>query len=133
MYVAQVSNNGATQYMGGDVENGHITARLKQFGSFALMIDTLQPVIKPVYAYDGQNLSGYKILRFQILDQQTGIKDYDAYLDGKWALFEYDKKNNTIIHTFDDSRFEFGKKHILKIRVVDNRDNETWYECNFYK
>ena len=52
-------------------------------------------------------------------------------IDGKWALFEYDQKNNVLIYKFDPERIARGTKHSLSLNVADNKDNISFFSCSF--
>ena len=66
-----------------------------------------------------------------IKDELSGIKSYEPSIDGNWALFEYDQKNDLLIYKFDETRITKGTKHNLFLRVTDNKDNFSTYNCNF--
>ncbi len=56
------------------------------------------------------------------------LKSYEPVIDGKWALFEYDQKNNLLIYSFDPKRIQKGTKHNLSLKVTDNLDNLSTYQ-----
>ena len=112
-------------------EDGYVVANANSFGTFFVGIDTIAPVISPTGLVSGANLAGRKELRIKIIDSFSGIKTYEPSIDGKWALFEYDQKNNLLIYRFDSKRIEKGTKHNLSLKVTDNRDNQSTYKCDF--
>lgn len=61
----------------------------------------------------------------KISDDFSGIASYSATIDGEWALFEYDPKSATLTHYFDDTRWNRGVVHTLKLTVVDGKGNRT--------
>jgi len=77
------------------------------------------------------DLSGRTELRIRITDDLSGIKGYEAQIDGKWALFEYDLKNDVLIYRFDPKRIEKGSKHILTLKVFDNKNNINEFTTDF--
>ncbi len=111
--------------------NGNITANLLSFGNYFIGIDTLPPVISANGLVTGANLSERQEIRFRISDNFSGIKSYEPSVDGKWALFEYDQKNNVLIYRFDPKRIAKGTKHYLTLTVTDNTDNISTYKCDF--
>ncbi|MGB8491993.1 MAG: M23 family metallopeptidase [Bacteroidales bacterium] len=117
--------------VGGTWENGVLTARPMTFGIFYVGIDTVPPRIVPVSFTPGDNLSGRASLRIGISDDFSGIKTYEPMVDGKWALFEYDQKNNQLIYKFDADRITKGISHSLVLTATDNRDNQSVYKCDF--
>ena len=111
--------------------NGNISANPNTFGTFFVGIDTIAPVISPNGLSSGSDLTGKTSLRIRITDDLSGIKSYEPYIDGKWALFEYDQKNDLLTYNFDSKRIQKGTKHDLILKVIDNRDNLSTYKCVF--
>jgi hypothetical protein len=109
----------------------YISAEVRSFGKFYIGIDTIPPEITANGIADGANLSGKKEMRIRISDDLSGINYYEPTLDGKWALFEFDQKNNVLIYTFDPERITPGTKHKLSLKVADNKDNISFYNCSF--
>ena len=58
-----------------------------------------------------------------------GLDDYDAYLDGKWILMEYDAKND-LSTIYLDKNISKGE-HSVKIIVSDSLDNKKTYNFKF--
>ena len=52
-------------------------------------------------------------------------------IDGKWALFEYDQKNNILIYRFDEKRIRRDQNIIFHLKVTDNKDNISFFNCDF--
>jgi hypothetical protein len=111
--------------------DGFLTADVLSFGRFYIGIDTVAPVISANGLVQGANLTGKKEIRIRITDELSGIKSYDPSIDGNWALFEYDQKNDMLIYKFDETRITKGSKHNLTLKVADNKDNISTYKCNF--
>ena len=118
---------------GGDFEKGWIKSTIRSFGKYAVRIDTIPPKIKPLSIQSNNKLTEANQIRFKISDDLAGIEKIEAFFDGKWALFEYDAKNNLITHKFDKERFEFNKNHKLILSVSDYKQNITSYEATFWK
>jgi hypothetical protein len=106
---------------------------VKKTGTYTIAQDTIPPIIKPSQRYDQRWLSNFKNLRFTIDDKETGIHSYQATIDGKWALFEYEPKKKEITFNFDEYFSFEGAKHMLKITVIDNVGNESNHELEFYR
>ncbi len=131
MLIVQTGYNGSDIALNSSWNNGYLTANPGTFGTFYIGIDTIAPVIIPVGFSDGSDLSGSKQMRIRITDNLSGIKSYEPLIDGKWALFEYDQKNNTLIYRFDQNRIASGKKHDLRLRAEDNTGNVNYLRCSF--
>ncbi len=118
---------------GGKYENGKVMGEIKNFGNFAVRIDTIPPTIKPLSITNNNTLTEADRIRFTITDDLTGIDQFEGLIDGIWALFEYDAKSNTITHYFDAERFELNKQHQFKLTVTDTKGNSSEYEATFQK
>jgi hypothetical protein len=112
-------------------DEGYLSAEVLSFGRFYVGIDTIAPVISAIGLVPGANLTGKKEVRIKITDELSGIKSYEPLIDGNWALFEYDQKNDLLIYKFDETRINKGSKHNLSLKVTDNKDNSSIYKCNF--
>jgi len=112
-------------------DKGYLSANPNTFGSFYIGIDTVPPIITPAGFFPGANMTGKENLRIKIRDDLSGIESYEPVIDGKWALFEYDQKNDLLIYSFDQARIQKGLKHYLSLKVSDNRDNVSTYSCEF--
>jgi hypothetical protein len=111
--------------------DGYLTTEALSFGKFYIGIDTIAPYISSNGLASGDVLTGRNELRFRITDDLSGIKSYDPTIDGKWALFEYDQKNDLLVYRFDGRRIKQGTKHSLSLKVTDNKDNTRDYSCDF--
>ena len=127
------SANGQKNAVGGTFSRGWVSASPLEFGSFAVMVDTVPPSIVPLSIKDKKTLTENSKIRFKIDDNLSGIKSYRGEIDGKWVLFEYDAKSKLISYTFDKSRMAFGNTHHLSLIVIDNKDNRSEYKADFYK
>ena len=101
-------------------------------GTYALVSDTIKPIIKPINFSDGQWLSKYRYLKIKIEDEESGISNYRATVNGKWILMEYDYKTKTLTHDFNDATITETKNN-LKLIVTDNVGNNSTFETTFYR
>jgi len=111
--------------------NGRLSANPRSFGTFFVGIDTIPPLISANGLTNGAILTGKTEIRIKISDKLSGIKSYEPEIDGKWALFEYDQKNDLLIYKFDSARIQKGTKHDLSLSVTDNVNNLSTYNCEF--
>jgi hypothetical protein len=111
--------------------NGYLSANTNTFGNFCIGIDTVPPLISHNGLTSGAILTGKTSMKIKISDELSGIKTYEPLIDGKWALFEYDQKNNLLTYDFDPGRIQKGTKHTLILNVTDNVDNLSTYKCDF--
>lgn len=105
-------------YLGGEFENGRIKFATREFGDFTILKDNVQPTIKAVYI--DRNGS-----RFKIRDNLSGIRSYEATINGQWLLMHYDSKSNSIwAEKLDKSAPLQGAFELV---VTDNAGNKTVY------
>ena len=107
-------------------ENGWYKAKVRNFGTYWLDIDTTAPVIKSLQK-NGANLSRAKQITFEVKDDATSVKSFNGYLDGKWICFE--QHNNSFFYKFDEHCMR--GKHKLVFKAEDENGNEAKYELNF--
>ena len=105
------------------------SSKVKTLGKYKLVTDTLAPKISMSKPIEGKWVS-QNVIQLQISDSGSGIKTYNGYLNGKWVLFEYDNKNNTISHYFNDE-FLLNGTNELKVIVTDAMGNSATFETQF--
>lgn len=123
---------GRTFYAGGKYKDGWVETTIKNFGLYAVGLDTIPPYIVPL-SISNNAITETSRIRFRIVDNFSGIRDFTGKIDGKWALFEYDAKSDIIVHYFDPERFELKKRHSFELTVTDNTGNQAVYETTFWK
>jgi len=116
---------------GGAYRDGVVTASSSVFGAFAIGVDTVPPRITPVNIKNGADMRGSKDIRFKITDNFSGINTYNGWIDGQWALFEFDAKNDLLFYNFDADRLTKNTQHTLELKVTDNKGNTTEYRARF--
>jgi len=131
MLIVQFDDDQKKSAMNSIWAEGYLTAEVLSFGNFYVGIDTVAPAISANGLVSGAILTGKKEIRIKITDDFSGIKSYEPVIDGKWALFEYDQKNNLLIYMFDEQRITKGIKHSLSLKVTDNKDNLSFFNCDF--
>lgn len=112
---------------GGWVENGVFRARIREFGQYAVMADTICPVIKPLNISDCKDISSQKTIRISISDDFSGISSYRATLNGNWILMDYDPKNRLLEYT-RDQRLVPGENEFI-LTIEDYCGNITSFEA----
>jgi len=120
---------GATTSRGGKFESGFIVTKAREFGTYYVRLDTTKPQIKILNVVPERNMRTYKKILVKISDNLSGISDFDTYIDGKWALTNYDAKSATITHTLDQ-KLSSGE-HFFKVVVIDERKNVAEYSVKF--
>lgn len=118
-YYPAKRNRAGSGYYGcgiGTYEDGWLSFRSSSFGTFKIMCDTVPPAIYSPRKIDGG-------VSFKIADRQSGIKRFEGKVDGKFAVFYYDAKNDLCFCKFDDKRVLRGGYHVAELTVEDNCGN----------
>ncbi len=132
MYVALFDKTGKNaSYVGGKMQNGYITASVRNLGKFTLLTDTIKPKIQAINFKKGASVTALKELRVKITDDQSGIDDYTATLNGEWLLMAYDAKNDMLIYEMDEHMHK--GKNAFKLEVVDNMGNKNVFETSLIR
>jgi hypothetical protein len=120
-YIQRVSRYGTEYSEGGTVKDGWITARIKSFGEFSVEVDTLAPQIRNRNFVNNETVNG-KQLSWNISEEESGLVDYDIYINGKWYLLQYEPKRSMFF--FVPQKDLKGNKTVL-IRAVDACGNKS--------
>lgn len=128
LYIGKCKN-GQNSYVGNKWEGEWLTAKTWSFGDYAILLDTIPPTITAI-DFEGEAKPS-SLLGFKISDKGTGIKTYNAWVDGEWILMKYDGKRGVIYHEFDE-RITEGN-HQLIIIVTDLSDNKATFEGRFIR
>ena len=116
---------------GGFYKDGYVKTKIKSFGDYYIAIDTIAPVVAPVNISEGKNMVAVKYMAFRIGDNLSGIKAYNAFVDGQWVLLEHDYKSKLFKYFFDE-HCPAGK-HQLEVVVTDQKENTKRLTLNFYR
>jgi murein DD-endopeptidase MepM/ murein hydrolase activator NlpD len=127
LVIARLKPGKAPSSIGGKYENSNLKASIREFGQYAVMADSTAPVIKPVNISEGKSVADQQSFRITITDNFSGIMSYNAYLNGKWILMDYDAKNRMLEYKRDD-RLIKGKNEFL-LKVEDYCGNSTTYKA----
>jgi hypothetical protein len=122
------SNGQVASAAGGRYADGWITAQVKTFGSYTVMIDTVPPAITNVDLR--ADMKGRKGFTVRIADNLSGIASWQGTINGEWILMEYDPKTKSLTHAFDRHTAVPGRKE-FKLRVTDDRGNSASYALSF--
>lgn len=131
MFIGNV-DDGKTEYNSTYKKENTFSIRVKKLGKFVLAKDETAPKVYNPNFKEGANLDEQKTLKISISDNLSGIKEYNAYLNGKWILMEYETKLNRLTHNLADNKFVIGRND-FKIIVKDNLGNTTTFESYFLK
>jgi len=95
--------------------------RTREFGNYYLSVDSTAPAIeKPAFP---ESPRPGDLLSIGIEDEESGIDKYNAYLDGRWWLMEYDYKKKRLTGTLPES-LKAGE-HVIRVSVSDKAGNRN--------
>lgn len=121
--VVSVDGKGRISSIGGKLEGRYIVANSSNFGTFRIEIDTVPPKARARNFVSGKRIrKNQSSIQIRISDNLSGVERYDAYLNGKWILMEYDGKSATI--SCDARQIPSGRNN-LRLELEDARGNKT--------
>lgn len=122
-----IDSKNRVRYLKSKIEDGWITASTRQFGRFALAIDSVAPKIKPLDFKENQNISRYSTLELSISDNLSGLDRYKAYLNKNWVLMTFNRKKGRYIIQLDQRTKTYLKpgKNNIRIIAVDRQKNKS--------
>lgn len=116
-------------YVGASRKNQIFTAHTKGLGTFTLGKDTQAPSVTPVnFSPKYNKIQKLTHLKLKISDDITGIGSYNAYINGKWILMEYEPKENLLFFDISDIKPITETDLHFKISVKDKVNNEKILE-----
>ncbi len=129
--IVRLNDEGEYASAGGNWEDGRLKARIRDFGKYTVVLDTLPPEIKPLNIFKGKDISGQSSIRLKIKDELAGISKYRATMNGDWILMEWDPKYELIEYHIDE-RTKKGDNY-FRLEVTDDRNNRTVYEATLIR
>lgn len=129
VYIAKIKDE-KFRYFGNKWENNFLTAKISEFGDFAIAADTILPKITGVNIYPGKEIKKQQTIKCLIEDKESGIKKYNASINNKWILMEYDHKRKLLEYDFNEI-VQKGE-NIFNLEVEDMLGNIKNYSAKFY-
>ena len=129
-FIGRVKDEKIT-YINSKRDDSYIYAKTSSLGKYIISRDTVKPDIRPINFKQNSNISNRSSIRLRLKDDISGIKSYNAFLNGKWALFEYEPKLNLIFHNISDKIINEGE-NILIINYQDGVGNKGVYKATIY-
>lgn len=126
--IVSIGSGGGRSAEGGIVAGGRISTKVRSFGAYTIMIDTVPPTIRNVDLRT--SMSGRSSFTLKIADDLSGVDTYKASINGDWILMDYDPKTNRLVHNFDKHTRASGKKSLV-VEVSDDRGNKSRFELEF--
>ena len=83
------------------VVDGKLEAELPSLGTFKVGTDLTAPTILPHNFSASDTSMAKSAIQWKVDDLKTSISSYNLFIDGKWNVIEYDKKNKLINYVFE--------------------------------
>ncbi len=128
--IAKIDEDGNLTSKGGLWNDKLLTAKTREFGTFVIILDTVPPTIEKYYVPAEMNTMYGGCVQIRIQDELSNISNYSGRIDGKWHLFEYDKKNNMIIA--DVQSMDVNLTHEIEVTATDESGNTRVWKSTFY-
>lgn len=120
-YIQRKNKRGWHYSEKGTIKKGWITARVKNFGTFSVQLDTVSPSIKR-RNFRNNSVVHHRRLTWYISDKSSGISNFGILINGQWYLLQYEPKQRK--YFFDPPQGLSGKQK-LTVRATDNCGNTT--------
>lgn len=107
------------------IEGQWLKASSRNFGGFAVRLDTVPPTITALNFSESKQFGG-KQLRVKINDDLTGVVSYTCHVNGEWQLAEHDGKTSSL--SVDAAHLRKGTNRITFTLTdgVGNTTEKTW-------
>jgi len=128
--IVYTDNRKRIKYVGGTYFDGWIEGKVRAFGKFSLMVDTIAPTIKPFDYKNNKKVTKYSTLELKITDNLSGVKSHKAYINNKWVLMHYNRKKGRYIIPLDgrSKSYLVRGKNAIKIVTFDRKNNKSTLE-----
>ncbi len=120
-HVYSIDNPRNPVFAGGSINNNKLSFNIYGFGKYTLMKDLTPPTIK-------KRSIENDIIKLNIGDELSGINNFEAKLNGKWILMNYEPKLNLLWSELLDKNKPL--KGEFELKVADNAGNESIYKLN---
>ncbi len=126
IYVGKIDEDNINANNSGKWNSNSFSFKTRNFGDYALFADTIKPNIKLKTKLTPNKKP--QSLDFIVKDKESGINNYDAWVNGKWVILQYDPKSFRMILPLN---FKLQNENNLKITVTDNVGNRKTKNITF--
>jgi hypothetical protein len=125
LIIVEINKKGNRVNRKGEFVDGYVSTRVREYGKYAVSIDTVKPFVRLRTNKKYLNtLKKTSKIEFTISDNLSGINTYKVYIDNKWVLSNYNRRNGRLKVDFKNTSLAKGK-HTIKVLVTDERGNEV--------
>jgi len=133
LFIAKMDDIGGYSFVSNSIQNDKMIARVKTLGDYQLKSDTIPPAINLLNIRENQWVSNLKKIKIKISDKQSGIKSYNAWINGQWVLLEFNPAKGILSYDFRDNVNSSTSRNNLLINIEDNSGNISEIETIFYR
>ena len=133
LYLAMKGPKNNHYFISSEKFNDSIIGHAKKLGKFKILTDSIPPDINFYNLKNDQWISNRKKLTIKIIDNESGIKSFNGWINNKWILLEYESKKNMLTYDFEDKVNSNDSKNELVVSVKDNCGNVSMKKITFYR
>ena len=133
LFIAKMDDIGGYSFVSNSIQNDKMIARVKTLGDYKLKSDTIPPRVNLLNIRENQWVSNLKKIKIKISDKQSGIKSYNAWINGQWVLLEFNPAKGILSYDFRDNVNSSTSRNNLLINIEDNSGNISEIETIFYR
>ena len=133
LFIAKMDDIGGYSFVSNSIQNDKMIARVKTLGDYQLKSDTIPPSVNLLNIRENQWVSNLKKIKIKISDKQSGIKSYNAWINGQWVLLEFNPAKGILSYDFRDNVNSSTSRNNLLINIEDNSGNISEIETIFYR
>ena len=128
IYVA----NGNT-FVSNKLKEKKIIAKTSVLGDFHIKIDTKAPELNILNLKEDQWASKMKKIKIKVSDYDSGIKKYDAWINNRWILLEFNPSTGILSYDFNDNIINDSARNDLLVKIEDNCGNISEISRTFFR
>ena len=128
LYVA----NGNT-FVSNKLKEKKIIAKTSILGDFHIKIDTKAPELNILNLKEDQWASKMKKIKIKVSDYDSGIKKYDAWINNRWILLEFNPSTGILSYDFNDNIINDSARNDLLVKIEDNCGNISELSRTFFR
>jgi murein DD-endopeptidase MepM/ murein hydrolase activator NlpD len=128
-YISVITEKGKKKALLSSIEGNEVVAKSSYLGTFSLKVDSIAPSLRTSNFTTGEVTTKKARLSWAVSDVETGLSEYDCYIDGKWYPIEYEPKANLLILHKKDI---IPGKHQVLIKVNDKVGNTNEWNNSVY-
>jgi len=126
-YIYLVGANDQKEALKTQIINDNLEAVISSLGTFKVGSDFTPPSVSSSNFLAGDTCLKKSSIEWKVSDAKTSISSYNLFINGKWKVLEYDKKNKLLIHVFESS-----EKGLMNFQLIlkDACGNEAVWTKN---